>query len=139
MKNKDKELAALLDEVKTIAIVGASDKPGRPVDGVGRALIERGFTVIPVHPKRQDVWGLTTYASLKDVPVAIDCVDLFRASQWCPGHAREVLELDTLPKMFWMQSGITSPEAREILQDKDIAVYEDRCLMVEVSLLGVKK
>lgn len=139
MEIKDTELAALLGEVKTIAVLGASDKPGRPVDGVGRALIQRGFTVIPVHPKRQNVWGLTTYVSLADVPVAIDCVDLFRAAKWCPDHAREVLELSPLPRIFWMQSGITSPEAKDILKHTDITVIEDRCLMVEVSLLGVSK
>jgi len=139
MLNRNKKLAVLLEEVKTIAIIGASDKPGRPVDGVGRALIERGFNIIPVHPKRHNVWGLKTYPSLLEIPVPIDCVDLFRAAQWCPGHAMEVLELNPLPKIFWMQSGITSPDAQKILKDVDIAVYENRCLMVEVSLLGVRK
>lgn len=139
MKNKDKELATLLEEVKTIAIIGASDKEGRPVDGVGRALMERGFTIFPVHPKRTNVWGLETYKSIKDIPVPIDCVDLFRAAKWCPEHAREVASLETIPKIFWMQSGIQSPEAHSLLQHLDIAVFEDRCLMVEVSLLGVRK
>ncbi|WP_147821277.1 CoA-binding protein [Salidesulfovibrio onnuriiensis] len=131
------ELDTLIKSFRTIAIVGASDKPGRPVDGVGRALIERGFDVIPVHPKRTDVWGLKTYASVKDIPVPVDCVDLFRAAQWCPDHAREVLEMSPLPKAFWMQSGIMSDEACEILKDHDILVIEDRCLMVDVSRLGI--
>ena len=139
MTINEKELAALLGKVKTIAIVGASDRPGRPVDGVGRALIERGFEVIPVHPKRQDVWGLTTYPSVKDIPVPIDCVDLFRAARWCPAHAREVLEMKPLPKIFWMQSGITSREAVDILANRDIAIIEDRCLMVDVSRLGIRR
>ncbi len=53
----EKKLASLLDEVKVIAVIGAVDKPGRPVDMVGRYLIDAGFKVIPVHPKRQNVWG----------------------------------------------------------------------------------
>ena len=63
MLHSDTELAALLGQVKTIAIVGAKDKPGQPVDRVGRYLIEAGFTVIPVHPKRTSVWGLAAYIS----------------------------------------------------------------------------
>jgi len=134
-----KELAPLLREVKTIAVVGAVDKPGRPVDMVGRALIEMGFTVIPVHPKRTDVWGLTTYPALADIPVAVDLVDVFRAPQFCPDHAREVLVMDPLPKVFWMQSGITSPKAREILAGSGITVVEDRCTKVEMQAMGISR
>lgn len=131
MLYSDQELAALLRQVKTIAVVGAVDKPGRPVDGVGRYLVSAGFDVIPVHPKRTDVWGLPTYPSLADVPRPIDLVDLFRAPQWIPGHAEEFLRLSPLPKCFWMQSGITSPEARALLDGSGALVVEDRCLMVE--------
>jgi hypothetical protein len=134
-----KELAPLLREVKTIAVVGAVDKPGRPVDMVGRALIEMGFTVIPVHPKRSDVWGLPTYSALGDIPMQVDMVDLFRAPQFCPAHAREVLAMTPLPKIFWMQSGISSPEAREILAGSGITVVEDRCSKVEMQAMGIHR
>ncbi|OIQ51720.1 hypothetical protein BerOc1_00177 [Pseudodesulfovibrio hydrargyri] len=134
-----KELAPLLREVKTIAVVGAADKPGRPVDMVGRALIDMGFTVIPVHPKRTGVWGLTTYPALGDIPVAVDLVDVFRAPQFCPDHAREALAMDPLPKIFWMQSGITSPEARELLASSGITVVEDRCTKVEMQAMGIRR
>jgi len=134
-----KELAPLLGEVKTIAVIGAVDKPGRPVDMVGHALIDMGFTVIPVHPKRRGVWGLTTYPSVKDIPIPVDMVDVFRAPQFCPGHAREVLDMLILPKIFWMQSGIVSPEARQILAGTDITVVEDRCSKVELQALGITR
>lgn len=137
MLYSDKELAALLRQVKTIAIVGAKDKPGQPVDRVGRYLIDAGFTVIPVHPKRPTVWGLAAYPTLDAVPVAIDLVDLFRAADACPEHARETLALKTRPRAFWMQSGIVSAEAREILKDSGVFVVEDRCLMVDhAQLIG---
>lgn len=132
-----KELAPLLREVKTIAIIGAVDKPGRPVDTVGRALIDMGYDVIPVHPKRTDVWGLTTYPSVQDIPVAVDLVDVFRAPQFCADHAREVLTMKPLPKVFWMQEGIISPEARSILAGSDITVVEDRCTKVEFQAMGI--
>jgi len=134
----EKELAAQLREVKTIAVVGAVDKPGRPVDRVGREMIEMGFTVIPVHPVRDDVWGLETYRSVTDIPVPVDVVDLFRNAQFCPGHAREVLAMKTLPRLFWMQSGVFSPEARQLLAGSPIKVIEDRCLKVELARLGIR-
>ncbi|MBI9110574.1 CoA-binding protein [Maridesulfovibrio ferrireducens] len=135
----EKKLAALLNEVKVIAVIGAVDKPGRPVDMVGRYLIEAGFKVIPVHPKRQDVWGLKTYKSILDIPEHIDLVDVFRAPGFCPDHAEECLKLNTIPKVFWMQQGIYSPESREILSVKKITVIEDRCIMVDHKRLVGKK
>lgn len=134
----EKELAARLREVKTIAVVGAVDKPGRPVDGVAREMMAMGFTIIPVHPTRSDVWGLETFRSVTDIPVAVDVVDLFRNAQFCPGHAQEVLGMQTLPTFFWMQSGVFSPEARQILAHAPIQVVEDRCLKVELARLGAR-
>ncbi|SDB30401.1 hypothetical protein SAMN05660653_01474 [Desulfonatronum thiosulfatophilum] len=125
------ELAARLAQVKTIAVVGAKDVPGRPVDRVGRYLIGRGFKIFPVHPVRRDVWGLPTYARLIDIPEPIDLVDVFRAPQFCAEHAREVLELNPLPAIFWMQSGISNAEARTLLQAAGVFVVEDLCLMIE--------
>ena len=132
-----KELAPLLREVKTIAVIGAVDKPGRPVDTVGRALIDMGFDVIPVHPKRSNVWGLTTYPSVTDIPVPVDLVDVFRASQFCADHARETLTMNPLPKVFWMQQGVTSLEAQEILADSGITVVEDRCTKIEFQAMEI--
>lgn len=127
----DQKLAVLFREVKTIAVVGAKDAPSQPVDRVGRYLIAAGYEVIPVHPKRKDVWGLKTYSRLADVPVPIDLVNLFRAAQYCPEHALEVLALPVRPKAFWMQLGIRSPQARELLEPAGILVIEDSCSMVE--------
>jgi len=138
MLHSDTELAALLRQVKTIAVVGAKDKPGQPVDRVGRYLIEAGFTVLPVHPKRATVWGLQAYPSLADVPCSIDLVDLFRAAEACPDHAREVLALADKPRAFWMQSGIVSQEAVAILKGSGIQVVQDRCLMVDHAQIAAK-
>jgi len=131
MLHSEKELAALLGKVKTIAVVGAKDKPGQPVDRVGRYLIEAGFNVIPVHPKRTEVWGLKAYPTVNDIPEPVDLVDLFRAAEFCPDHAREVLRLSSLPCCFWMQSGIVSLEASSILAGSPVVVVQDRCLMVD--------
>lgn len=127
----DDTLQALLRATRTIAIVGAKDKAGQPVDNVGRYLIQAGYTVYPVHPVRRTVWGLQAYASLADLPEAVDMVNLFRATQYCPEHAREILQLPWKPKSFWMQLGIQSPEAGQLMHSAGIQVIEDRCIMVE--------
>jgi Predicted CoA-binding protein len=125
------EMAKLMVGVSTIAVLGAKDVPGHPVDMVGRFLLAAGFTVFPIHPNRKIVWGLPAYPTLADVPIAIDLVNVFRASEHCAGHARECLRLLALPRVFWMQEGITSTEAGNILAMSGIKVVEDACLMVE--------
>lgn len=131
MLHSDKELAALLGEVKTIAVIGAKDKPGQPVDMVGRYLIAAGYRVIPVHPARSSVWGLPAHKSILDIPDAVDLVDVFRAPEHCAAHAGEVLKLSARPRCFWMQTGIFSPDARQLLAGSGVTVIEDRCLMVD--------
>ena len=127
----DDALRRLFAEVKTIAIVGAKDKEGQPVDRVGRYLIQAGYQVIPVHPIRKEVWGLPTYPTLADVPCPIDLVNVFRAAQYCPEHAKEATALSPLPRLFWMQLGIVSADAAAIAGKAGMAVVEDLCIMVE--------
>lgn len=131
MLHSDKELAALLGEVKTIAVIGAKDKPGQPVDMVGRYLIAAGYRVIPVHPARSSVWGLPAHKSILDIPDSVDLVDVFRAPEHCAAHAGEVFKLSVRPRCFWMQTGIFSPDARQLLAGSGVTVIEDRCLMVD--------
>ncbi len=127
----DAQLREILSACSSVAIVGAKDKPGSPVDRVGRYMMEHGWTVLPVHPARKNVWGLETYPSLTDLPCGVDMVNLFRASEHCAQHARETLALAVLPKVFWMQVGISSFEARAILSQSPVTVVEDLCLRVE--------
>ena len=131
----DEVLISLLNESKKIAIVGAKDKSGHPVDMVGRFLIEVGYTVYPVHPARSVVWGLTAYKELKDLPTDVDIVNVFRAPAHCPAHAQEVLRLQWKPKCFWMQEGIRSSEAGRSLSQAAIKVVEDLCIKTEYQRL----
>lgn len=124
-------LREIMTHARTIAIVGANDTPGRPVDEVGRYLIAAGYTIIPVHPVRKEAWGLRAYANLRDIPGPVDLVDLFRAPQYCAEHAREALDMRHKPKVFWMQSGISSEEAARVLEGSGIRVVENRCTKVE--------
>jgi uncharacterized protein len=128
---RDQDLKNLFEQARTIAIIGAKDKPGQPVDNVGGYLMKAGYRVVPVHPKRQNVWGLETWKSILDIPFPVDIIDLFRAADHCPAHAREVLELNYTPMCFWMQLGISSAEASEALKHKPILVVQDKCLKIE--------
>ena len=127
----DATLKELLAPGKTIALVGAKDRPGTDVDMVGRFLINAGFRVIPVHPARAEVWGIPARKTLAEIDEPVDLVNLFRAPAACPGHAAEVLALTRRPACFWMQTGIASPEARAMLAPAGVVVVEDRCTMVE--------
>ena len=127
----DDELRGLLSKARTIAIVGAKDKPGQPVDDVGRYLISEGYNVIPVHPVRRNVWGLKTYASLADIPEPVDIVDVFRANSYCPEHAKEAAALPHTPSVFWMQLGIGSEEAQKIASGAGMSTVANRCIMVD--------
>jgi len=127
----DDTLRALLSSAEIIAVVGAKDTRGRPVDAVGRYLLHAGYTVWPVHPARRSAWGLPVFPSLADLPGKADIINLFRAASACPDHAREVAALPWKPSAFWMQTGIRSPEAGRILAPYGIRVVEDMCIMVE--------
>ncbi|MDR0339708.1 MAG: CoA-binding protein [Desulfovibrio sp.] len=128
---EENSLKRILERARVIAVVGANDRPGRPVDGVGRYLLEAGYTVIPVHPNRRVVWGLPACPSLSVLEGPVDIVDVFRAPEYCLAHARECAGLAVKPALFWMQAGISSPEAAALLAEHNIAVVEDACLMVE--------
>ena len=130
----DQELREFFPRIKTIAVIGAKDKPG-PVDRVGRYLIDAGYTVYPVHPVRKEVWGLPVYPTIADIPAPIDLVDVFRAPEFFPVHAEECTVLAHRPLVFWMQSGISNEQARATAQAAGIRVVEDACLMVELQRL----
>jgi predicted CoA-binding protein len=138
----DATLCALLRQSHSIALLGAKDKAGQPVDAVGRYLIAAGYTVYPVHPVRQSVWGLQAYPCLAALPYPVDIINLFRASAACPAHAQEVLALPWQPRAFWMQLGIRSPEAGQCLAQQGIMVIEDLCIQREhqrlVAPLGIQ-
>ncbi len=134
----DTRIKRILTQAKSIAIIGAKDKEGQPVDRVGRYLMQAGYTVFPVHPKRENVWGLTTYKSIAELPCHVDIINLFRASAYCGAHAEEILRYGLKPQCFWMQEGIFSPEAAAILAGKPIDIVENLCIkVVHQQIFGV--
>ena len=131
-------ISGILNEVKTIAIVGASANDVRPSFFVAKYMIDKGYEVFPVNPGHagKQILGRTTYASLADVPEPVDMVDIFRASAAVPAIMDEVLGLDPLPKVVWMQLTVRHDEAAARAEAAGIKVVMNRCPKIEYARLS---
>jgi predicted CoA-binding protein len=114
---------------RRIAVVGLSDDPDRPSYEVAEYLASIGLEIIPVNPKCDQVLGKKCYASLRDVPGTIDVVDVFRRAEFCPEVVRDAIAAGA--KGVWLQSGIHSPQAKQLAQEAGLEYVENRCLKVE--------
>ena len=121
-----------LKEAKTIAVVGLSNREETAAYRVSRIMQDAGYRIILVNPRSagDTILGETVYASLKDIPLSIDIVNVFRRSEFLPDVAREFVETDA--KIFWAQLGLESEEAEEILRQagRDQIVM-NRCIKIE--------
>jgi predicted CoA-binding protein len=119
----------VLHTARTIAIVGLSSNELRASYFVGYYLKRHGYRVIPVNPRETEILGETSYASLLDVPVPVDLVNVFRAPEALPGIAREAVAIHT--GTLWCQFGVINEEGAGIAEDGGVTVIMDRCLKVE--------
>jgi predicted CoA-binding protein len=126
----EQRIDAILSGSGTIAVVGISDKPDRPSHVVAKYLQERGYRVIPVNPLLTEVLGEKAYKSLAEIPVRVDLVDVFRRSEDVPPIAEEAAQIGA--RFFWMQEGVESERAREILDAAGIPWVMDRCVKKEL-------
>ena len=131
-------IADILNSVKTVAMVGASANEVRPSFFVMKYLLGKGFSVVPVNPGHagREILGQTTYARLADIPEPIDMVDIFRAPEAVPGIVDEVLALDPLPKVVWMQLGVRHDAAAAKAEAAGIEVVMNRCPKIEYGRLS---
>ena len=119
----------VLHTARTIAIVGLSRNELRPSNFVGYYLKRHGYRVIPVNPRESEILGEKCYASLLDVPVPVDVVDVFRAPDALPGIARDAVAIGA--GALWCQFGVINEEGARIAEDGSLTVVMDRCLKVE--------
>ena len=131
-------IAGILNSVKTIAMVGASPNDVRPSYFVLKYLLAKGFSVFPINPGHagKEILGRTVYASLADLPQPVDMVDIFRASSAVPGIVDQVLKLDPLPKVVWMQLGVRNDEVAARAEAAGIKVVMNRCPKIEYGKLS---
>jgi predicted CoA-binding protein len=130
----EKRIENILSETRTIAVVGLSDKPDRPSNVVGGFLKTRGYRVIPVNPAIREALGETAYGSLAEIPGKVDLVDVFRRSEEVPPIAEEAVKIGA--RFFWMQEGVRSERACEILDAAGIPWVMDRCIKKELAKRG---
>ncbi len=119
----------VLRDARTIAVVGLSGNPLRASNFVGFYLQRHGYRVIPVNPREPEILGERSYASLREVPVPVDIVDVFRAPAALPGIARDAVEIGA--KCLWCQFTVINEEGARIAAQGGLTVIMDRCLKVE--------
>jgi predicted CoA-binding protein len=133
----DDELRRLLIEARTIAVVGASSDPDRSSHGIMQRLQQVGYRTIPVNPNETEVLGERAYASLEDVPLPIDIVNVFRRADKTPPHADEAVKIGA--RALWLQQGVSNEEAAARAKAGGLVVVMDACIATLHALLRVPK
>jgi predicted CoA-binding protein len=128
----DVMLRRILAETRTIAVVGASDKPSRPSYDIYSYLLSTGdYQVYPVNPTITEINGAPTYPSLAELPMVPDMVDVFRRFDELPSVLADTLALQPHPKTLWLQQGLWHEQVGRDAEAAGMQVVMDRCLMVE--------
>ncbi len=125
---EEQELRTLLGDVRTIAVVGLSSRPGRPSFEVARYLQAHGYRIVPVNPNETEVLGARAYPTLRDLPpdLSIDVVDVFRRAEHTPEVARDAVAIGA--KVLWLQEDIVSDEAAAIATAGGLDVIMGVCI-----------
>jgi predicted CoA-binding protein len=131
-------IRSVLQDVKSVALVGASANAVRPSYFVMKYLMEKGYTVVPVNPglAGQDLLGQRAYASLANIPVSVDMIDIFRNSDAALAVTKEAIALPIKPKVIWMQLSVRNDEAAEMAEATGLRVVMDRCPKMEYGKLS---
>lgn len=127
----DADLRALLQNARTIAVVGWSDKPDRSSHGIAGYLHAQGYDVPLVNPRlagKMGPFGEPVYRTLGDIPRHVDIVDLFRNASFVPGHTQEAIDIGA--GAVWCQAGIVSEPARAMAAAHGIPFVQDTCISV---------
>ena len=125
------ERLRILNDAKTIAMVGLSSDPMRPSHFAAIYMQSEGYRIVPINPRYagQKILGETVYASLSDIPFPVDIVDVFRKPEECPGLAEEAIKIGA--RVFWIQLGIESDEAGRIARQGGLDFVQNRCVKIE--------
>ena len=123
------EIRTLLQNSRTIAVVGLSSDPFRPSFGVSQYMQSQGYRIIPVNPQETEVLGEKAYAKLDEVPDEVDIVNIFRR----PAAALEVVEsaIAKGAKAVWMQEGVINQAAFDRAREAGLVTVMDQCILKE--------
>ena len=123
----EKETIQKILKMKTIAVVGLSPKEIRPSYGVAKYLQSVGYKIIPVNPGHPEILGEKSYSSLRDIPVEVEVVDVFRR----PEHVMPITDaaIEIGAKAIWFQDGVINDEAAKKAVDAGLLVVMDDCML----------
>ena len=127
--NSQETIRRVLDECRTIAVVGLSSDPWRPSNSVSAYMRRSGYTVIPVNPNETEVFGEKAYPDLAAVPGKIELVDVFRRSDEAGKAVDEAIAVGA--KAVWLQEGVIDSAAAQRALDAGLLVVMDRCWLKE--------
>ena len=132
---RDEDIAELLTNARTIAVVGASDRPGRPSNGVMRFLQRQGYRVLPVNPQitGEHVHGEYVWRELGQIGEPIDIVNIFRRSEMAGEAVDQAIFAGA--KAVWMQLGVIDEAAAARAEAAGLKVVMDRCPAIEIPRL----
>ena len=135
--DRDEDIKALLEGVRTIAMIGASDRPDRPSNRVMAMLQRHGYRVIPVNPQitGEHIHGEFVWRELSQIGEPIDIVDIFRRSEAAGEAVDEAIAAGA--RAVWMQLGVINEEAAARAEAAGLKVVMDRCPKIEIPRLGV--
>lgn len=131
----DEGIKDLFKDIKTIALVGASNNPDRASHAVMRYLLDRGYDVIPVNPMEQEVVGLKSYPTVSDIPVKIDMVDIFRKSEDAAPIVDEAVKIGA--RYVWLQLDIFADKEVAAAEAAGLKAVVDKCPAIEMPRLGI--
>jgi predicted CoA-binding protein len=134
----DAYIRGILNTVKTIAMVGVSNKESRPSYFAFKYLLERGYRMIPVNPGLAggELLGQKVYARLAEIAEPVDMVDVFRAAPYAVGIVEEALKMQPRPRVVWMQLGIRNDAAAALAEQNGLKVVMNRCPKIEYGRLS---
>jgi hypothetical protein len=119
----------ILQEARTIAVVGASQKPWRDSNNIAHFLMRKGYTVYPVNPKYTEIDGVRCYPDVKSIPEKVDIVDVFRQSSAVPEVVTDAIAAGA--KILWLQYGVIHEEAAARAEQAGLKVVMDHCIAVD--------
>jgi predicted CoA-binding protein len=119
----------VLHGARTVAVVGLSANELRASNFVGYYLQRHGYRMVPVNPREPEILGETSYPSLREVPVPVDVVNVFRAPDALPGIARDAVAIGA--RALWCQFGVVNLAGARIAEEAGLDVVMDRCLKIE--------
>jgi predicted CoA-binding protein len=125
----DPKLKQILEDAKVIAVFGASTKPWRESNNISDFLIRKGYDVVPVNPRYQEVLGKKCYPDLPSIPLKIDIVDVFRNSDSVGEVVDQAIQAGA--KTIWMQLGVINEAAAKKAEEAGLQVVMDHCIAVE--------